>query len=88
MLALLASRALYRALFNRGRINKTRLPFDRWAALFASTADELLAILLNRHGRTQRTRLLVRFLRAEALDPNRARIPLPYKAQMGLHQPA
>ena len=88
VLALLASRALRRALLRRARLDPSRLPFDRWALLFATIADDLLAMLLSRHDRLHRIRRLERFLRAEACDPNRTRISLPHKAQVGIRAPA
>jgi len=45
---------------------------------------DLLDLLLCRRDRGHRQRRIVRFLRAEANDPNRARIPLPCRAQAGV----
>lgn len=88
VLTLLASRALYHAFICRTRVEATRLPFDRWAVLLATMATELLEVLVSRHDREHRARRLERFLRAEACDPNRARTPLPHKAQAGIRAPA
>ena len=85
LLSLLVNRSLYRALHRRWHIDRTRLPFDRWAVLFAAVADELLALVLHRRNRSWRARRIERFFRAEAADPNRVRIPLPYRAERGLH---
>jgi hypothetical protein len=63
------------------------MPLDRWATLVATVAHDLLDLLLSRHDREHRLRRIQRFLRAEARDPNRARIPLPFRAQMGLLYP-
>lgn len=84
-LTLLVIRRLYRALRARWRLDPRRLPFDRWAVLVATVADDLLDIALNRHDRDWRASRVERFLRREAVDPNAARIPLPYRAQSGVH---
>jgi len=42
LLTLLVSRRLYRALRTRWRLDPRRLPFDRWAVLVATVADDLL----------------------------------------------
>jgi hypothetical protein len=85
LLTLLVSRRLYRALRQRFRLDRRRLPFDRWAVLFATIADDLLALVLSRRDRSARARRIEHFLRAEAQDPNAARIPLPYRTQTGTH---
>ncbi len=84
LLTLVVSRELYRALRKRWRLDRRRLPLDRWAVLFANTADELLAISFTPRGRHGRARRLERFLRVEANDPNRTRIPLLQRAQAGV----
>ena len=86
LLTLLVSRRLHRALTRRWRIERRRLPFDRWARLVAALAPDLLDIVLCRHDRRHRQKRIDRLLRAEATDPNRARIALPYRAQQGLYQ--
>jgi hypothetical protein len=88
LLTLAVSRRLYRALTTRWRANAQRIPFDRWAALVSSIAGELLALVLNRRHRGTRTRRIERYLCAEACDPNAARIPLAYRAQMGTYDRA
>ena len=50
------------------------MPFDRWAALLTAVADELLALMLNRHDHVKRHARFEHFLRAQAIDPNFARI--------------
>lgn len=88
VLTLLASRALHRALLRRFRIPSSRLPLDRWAILVSTVAGDLLAVLVSRRDRDHRIRSIERFFRAEACDPNRKRLPLPYKAQAGIRMPA
>jgi putative transposase len=85
LLTLTLNRRLYRELIRRHKLDPQRLPLDRWAILFAAVADELLVLSLHRRDRTWRARRIQSFFRAEATDPNRARIPLPYRAQQGLY---
>jgi len=84
VLALLVSRKLYDAMRARFRIDRRRLTMDRWAILLAAVAEPILAAALQSRNRTYAERRIESFLRAEACDPNRARIPLPERAQMGL----
>lgn len=84
ILALLISRKLYDALRTRFRIDRRRLTMDRWAILLAAVAEPILQVALRRRDRQHSERRIESFLRAEADDPNRARIPLPERAQMGL----
>ena len=86
LLTLVLSRRLYRTLTQRWKIDKKRLPFDRWAVLVSTIAQDLLDVAITRHDRQHRLRRIERFLRAEATDPNLARIPLPYRAQQGICQ--
>ena len=86
LLTLLISRRLHRVLTRRWRLDRRRLTFDRWARLVAAVAHDLLDIVLSRHDREHRQRRVERLLRAEAIDPNKARVPLPYRAQRGLLQ--
>ena len=88
LLTLPLTRRLYRELIRRHKLDPRRLPLDRWARLFAAVADELLILSLNRRDRTWRARRIQSFFRAEATDPDRARIPLPYRAQQGLYSRA
>ncbi|MGD8863493.1 MAG: transposase [Myxococcales bacterium] len=85
LITVVLSRRLHKTLAQRWRIDRRRLPFDRWSRLIATVATDSLDIALNRHGRQQRQRRVERLLRAEAIDPNRSRIPLFYKAQQGLY---
>jgi len=85
LLTLTLNRRLYRELIRRHKLDPQRLPLDRWTILFAAVADELLVLSLHRRERTWRARRIQSFFRAEATDPNRARIPLPYRAQQGLY---
>ena len=80
LLSLALSRRIYRALAPRP-IDRFRMPLDRFATLVAMVAHDLLDVLLCPHHRARR---IERFLRAEAQDPNRARIPLPWRAQAGV----
>lgn len=86
LLTLVLSRRLYRTLTQRWKIDKRRLPFDRWAVLLTTVAHDLLDVALTRHDRQHRLRRIERFLRAEATDPHLARIPLPCRAQQGIYQ--
>jgi IS4 transposase len=71
LLTLLASRALLQALHRQGKLAGRRTPMERWARLVVSAAPDLLALVLDpaRMARP-RERLLMRFFRAEAPDPN------------------
>ena len=64
------------------------MPFDRWARLVASVGHELLAFALERGVRPRAERRLLDFLRTEAIDPNRRRIPLALRAEQGAYAPA
>ena len=55
--------------------------------LIAAVAEPLLATLISRRDRLFRSACIERFLRAEAADPNQTRIPLPFRAQMGVYLP-
>lgn len=86
LLTLLLSRRLLNALNARWRLPRQRIPFDRWAVLFGAIAHDLLDAILHRRGRAWRLQCTERFLRAEATDPNRKRIPLAHKAQQGIYR--
>jgi hypothetical protein len=86
LLTLAPSRRIYRTLAPRP-LDRFRMPLDRWAILVAIVAHEIFDLMLSRRDRAYRLRRIERFLRAEATDPNRARIPLPFRAQMGLLYP-
>ena len=83
LLTLLASRALLRALHRQGNLAGRRTPMERWARLVVSAAPDLLALVLDpaRMARP-RERLLLRFFRAEAPDPNVKRKLLPERAPL------
>jgi hypothetical protein len=87
LLTLVASRALQRALHARWKVDPWRRPLDRWGVLIAAVAEPLLALLISRRDRLFRSACIERFLRAEAEDPNQTRIPLPFRAQMGVYSP-
>jgi len=86
LLCLVISRRILRSIVRRYRLDPERIPFDRWAALLGQIAEHLLEIALP--SRSPPFRRLERFLRTEAIDPNRARIPLYFRAQNGVYQPA
>ena len=83
LLSLAMSRRIYRLLAPTP-MDRFRMPLDRFAMLLAVVAHDLLDLLLCRRDRTHRQRRIARFLRADAKDPNRARIPLPWRAQAGV----
>jgi len=86
LLSLSVSRALHQSMVHRYRLDPQRLPFDRWAVLLAHVAEQLLDIALSRRSRALPHRRIDRFLRSEAIDPNRARNPLPFRVQEGLYR--
>lgn len=74
ILTLAASRTLHRALAARMKRLAHRLPEERWAALFAEVAHELLRVLVGpRALRRVLARGVERFLTNEAVDPNAGR---------------
>ena len=78
LLTLLASRALLQALHRQRDLAGRRTPMERWARLVVSAAPELLALVLDPIRMVRpRERLLLRFFRAEAPDPNIKRTLLP-----------
>jgi hypothetical protein len=59
-------------------------PLDRWAGLFGAIADQLLHLLIGpRAHRALLARRLRRLILHEARDPNRRRLLLPVRAQLG-----
>jgi IS4 transposase len=78
LLSLLLSRRLQQQLFPCCQ----RFAPERWARLFATFALHILAIVMARRSRSAERRL-VRLLRREAPDPNRARRNLLERAQFG-----
>ena len=81
LLTLLASRALLLAVRRWGNLGERRTPLERWARLFVSVAPDLLALVLDTAAmvRTREHRLL-KFLLAEAPDPNIKRAPVTERA--------
>jgi hypothetical protein len=88
LLTLVLSRRLYRLLTKRWRLPPRRLPFGRWAILLATVAHDLFGVALSRRDRAYGQRRIERLLRAEALDPNRSRMQLAHRAQLGIYAPA
>ena len=81
LLTLLASRALLLAVRRWGALGERRTPLERWARLFVSATPELLALVLDPVAMARtREHPLLRFLLAEAPDPNRKRRLLPERA--------
>lgn len=71
LLALVASRALLSAVRRWGNLANRRTPVERWARLFLSASQDLLALMLDTPVMAYaRERPLLRFLVAEAPDPN------------------
>lgn len=84
-IAMLLSQSLLAFLRTRIRRDKrNRLAEERWAAVFASVADELLAIIVRRSSEKQ-VKLLQRFLLHEMVDPNLSRARLLERASRGSH---
>jgi putative transposase len=88
LLTLAVSRKLHKQLTNLWRLDRRRAPFDRWAVLITNIAGNLLVIGLSRRGNSSLEKKLQMFLKSEAPDPNRSRIPLAYRAQQGIYRPA
>jgi len=71
VLVVLLSRALLRAVCRWGQLRIDRAPTERWARLFVSAAPTLLTIVLDPLTMARyREQALLRFLAAEAVDPN------------------
>ena len=84
LLTLVVSRRLHRLLAPDYDRLRQRHPLDRWAVLFAAVAQDLLELLVGpRSRRTVLALRLRRLLLHEARDPNRRRILLPMRAQLG-----
>jgi putative transposase len=84
ILALLLSRRLHRLLAPRPTGFPQLHPFDRWAVLFNHIAGELLDLAVGPLAHRQVIALrLRRLLIHEAPDPNRNRLLLPARAQLG-----
>jgi len=84
LLTLVASRRLHRLLAPDYHGLRPQHPLDRWAILFAAIAQELLELLVGPASRRALLALrLRRLLLHEARDPNRRRLLLPARAQLG-----
>jgi IS4 transposase len=71
VLVVLLSRTLLHAVCRWGTLKIERAPIERWARLFVSAAPTLLTIMLDPlHMARHREPALIRFLAAEAVDPN------------------
>jgi IS4 transposase len=71
VLTLLASRKLLLAACRWATLAEERVPFERWARLFVSSASDFLAIILDSALMArERERRLLPFLAREAPDPN------------------
>jgi IS4 transposase len=85
LLTLLLSRRLYRLLTPEPHRFPQKHPLDRWAGLFASLAHDFLELLVGPASlRSALASRLRRFLFHEARDPNRHRLLLAVRAQLGL----
>jgi putative transposase len=62
---------------------RDRLPDDRWAAVFAAAAPEILALVLRRTTNAVAARQLTAMLLHEAVDPNRGRVRLLARVELG-----
>jgi IS4 transposase len=83
LLTLAISRQLHRALTGN-RVDRDRFPFDRWATFLAAAAQDLLDLLVGpRHHRRLLATRITRLAATEALDPNRSRISLLRRAELG-----
>lgn len=81
VLTVLVSRTLLHAVRRWDRLDPLRTPVERWARLFVSAAATLLTIILDPAPMARlRERRLLRFLVAEARDPNRGRLLLLQRA--------
>jgi len=84
LLTLVFSRRLHRLLAPDHDGLRQQHPLDRWAVLFTAVAQELLELLVGPPGRRCLLALrLRRLLLHEARDPNRRRLLLPVRAQLG-----
>lgn len=83
LLTLLASRALLLAIRRWGSLGDRRTPTERWARLFVSAAPDLLALMLDPSAMARtREHPLLKFLLAEAPDPNVKRRLLPERTAL------
>jgi hypothetical protein len=85
LLTMLVARQLRTWLLELRPSLAARIPMDRWAVLLETFANDLLDILLGpRILRIPLARRLKLLLLHEAIDPNRCRLLLPERAQMGI----
>jgi putative transposase len=88
LLTLAVSRRLRDVVVGRQRGVRQPFPFERWATLFGFVARDLLALLLApRRHRPPLSKRLAALLLHEAQDPNRSRLLLATRAQLGVLQP-
>jgi IS4 transposase len=84
LLTLVVSRRLYDLLAPSTTGPSQRHPIDRWAVLFSAIADQLLHLIVGpRAHRALLAYRLRRLILHEARDPNRRRLLLPVRAQLG-----
>ena len=84
LITLAVSRRLHRLLAPNPERLPQRHPLDRWAVLFTTISRDLLDLVIG--PTSQRSFIAVRlrrFLLHEAPDPNRRRLLLPVRAQLG-----
>jgi len=85
LLVLAIGRKLHRALQCRGKGLVDRFPFERWSSILRQVASDLLYVLLapasQSHSLSRRLALLLRY---EGKDPNRHRLLLKARAQLGV----
>jgi putative transposase len=85
LLCLAACRSLLRRAERvLGAAHADHLPHQRWAAIFASCARDIIACVVARHSPRQLTARLERVLLHEAVDPNR-RHQLLQRVESGTH---
>jgi hypothetical protein len=84
LLTLVVSRTLLAALRQRLKQPAHRLPEERWAALFAQFAQQILWLLLSPRSLSgSLAKRLARVLAQEAVDPNRSRLRLLGRVESG-----
>ncbi len=79
LITLLISRAFLEEL-RRTRISKSKIPQERWAAIWATISADLLAIALRPYRDRRAEKFLLAMIYREAVDPNRSRKLLPERA--------
>jgi putative transposase len=89
VLTLAFSRKLRAVVAQRSEQPIERHTLDRWAAIFSAIAHDVLDLLVGpERYRSFIGRRLDRLLRHEGPDPNRRRLSLPTRAQLGIHAAA